>query len=281
MNINPDANINHPCVCIAVALPIEARLLCDTFKCRQLQDNHFTLFARQDLSLVIIVSGVGRLAMASAIAYFCGAYHRKPILLNFGIAGSQEFARGDLVTCHKLYDASSDKNYYPDFSWQQKLPSCIGETREQHSDVYPEQGVVDLEATGFYASSQQFVVRENIRVLKLVSDNHVEQAARLDKTQVQCLIQAQLDPLRTAVEELCHLSQTLKPYENLNYQRILPQCHFTQTQSHQLYDWCRRYEALFQDVTLAQQTKTLPNAKQIITFIEQLCAAATPSREIT
>lgn len=261
---------NKPCVCIVVALSAEAQRLCEWFKLSRLNDPVMTVFSNQQQSIYLIVSDVGQLKVASSVAYFCGRYHASPILLNFGIAGSQVFSRGELVAINKIIGS---QNYYPDFSWQQKILSTQCESRMKAQPDYPAEGVVDCEAAGFYVSANRFVVRENIRLLKLISDTNHQEMQQVDKSLVKHLIAQHKEALTQAMAECLALAESEVEVTNSDYHILMDRFHFSRYQSHQLFDLCRRYQALFQHSVL-DKLQDSDNARDVLQTISEACQLA-------
>lgn len=238
-----------PHLTIVTALPSEARPLIDFYKCRK-NETHtsFQVFTNNDQTLKIIVSGIGQLKAAAATAYCYGIKSLEHgCFLNIGIAGSSHLSLGDSVIANKITDATSQRSFYPWISKKLivKQASLVTYDKPQHD--YQNHPLIDMEAYGFFASALHFVTKEQIQVLKIISDNSAETLGQVNSSSVTGLVESQLPTINKVVKELLHLSsqqaQQYVAHPSLN--EIKTRWHFSQYQHHQLKELLRRWAVIY------------------------------------
>jgi hypothetical protein len=67
---------------------------------------------------------------------------------------------------------------------------------------YERDGMLDMEASGFYATACRFSDPERVQVLKVISDNRGESANGLSARQVRRLMEGALDTLEALIATL-------------------------------------------------------------------------------
>jgi adenosylhomocysteine nucleosidase len=146
---------------IYTALPCEAKPLIEYFQLKkQLSIQLFAVYAHNDLCLT--VTGLGKTAMAAAIAYtqalFTAVEH--PVLINIGIAGHKNYVLGNLYSVHKIIDVDSHKNYYPPLISKALCPSSSIRTSSTAQLNYDHNDLCDMEASAFYETAIRFTSSE-------------------------------------------------------------------------------------------------------------------------
>ncbi|EMY70826.1 hypothetical protein [Leptospira vanthielii] len=148
----------------------------------------------QNGSHSIIISGTGKISMALAVSEFAHTLskeERKQIKVwNLGIAGANasELSLGDFFWIHKITDASTKRDFYPDrisnsqftketnlttfdrpITKEKKIDRFLSLTEDELAGV----SLVDMEGSGFLEAASLYFPLENITVGKVVSD-HLE-----------------------------------------------------------------------------------------------------------
>ncbi|MCW7489012.1 phosphorylase [Leptospira meyeri] len=142
----------------------------------------------------IIISGTGKLSMALAVSEFAHILPKpdrnQMKIWNLGIAGSanSEFSLGDYFWIHKITDAATKRDFYPDrveksiFTKETTLttydrPITKNKTSDQFLSLSQEElentQLIDMEGSGFFEATSLYFPLENISLGKLVSD-HLE-----------------------------------------------------------------------------------------------------------
>lgn len=223
---------NDPMVSIMVALNCEAKAWVDLYRLKKVVNSPFELYAREDIDIEIVVTGIGALAMSTAIGWLSGvSRHRRRAWLNLGIAGHAERALGELVRVHAFIDANDLKHYYPPLTATCKNQSEALLSVSAPTSSYPEKALVDMEGLAFYRSACMFSDSELIASLKVVSDNQENSIEGLNASKITVLMQAHID----AVDELIKSLITLAEKTQLRVITLeLPHLRRTHSQQQQL-----------------------------------------------
>ncbi|MCW7494305.1 phosphorylase [Leptospira sp. 2 VSF19] len=148
----------------------------------------------QNESHYIIISGTGKLSMALAVSEFAHTLSKvernQMKIWNLGIAGANQiaFSLGDHFWIHKVTDAATGKDFYPDriinsqfknetnlktfdrpITKEKKIDRFFTLTEHELDGV----NLVDMEGSGFFAAASLYFPLENIAIAKVVSD-HLE-----------------------------------------------------------------------------------------------------------
>jgi len=156
---------------IAVALPMEAAPIIKALKLKQMEKRAFTLYENDSYRL--IVTGIGKMAMAAALGYLYALSKDVRGFLNFGLAGHPTLEIGSFVLAHKITDSALNRHFYP------HIPKgFIGEThpvvtKDAPEQEYPLNVCYEMEASSFFQTAMRFTSVENIQVAKVISDNRL------------------------------------------------------------------------------------------------------------
>ncbi len=256
---------------LVVALYAEARPLIDHFRLKALA--HPTLFPiwSHD-TVVLIISGVGKIQAAAAVSYLAGIYRDEPIdsWLNIGIAGHRSLPIGTPTLVHKITDASRNISFFPSFAF---VPTCATYpclTVDQPTNAYPEDALCEMEGSGFYPLAAKIAPLETIHLFKVISDNRDNSSHNITKKQVETLIGAQVGPIDAVIAEMCHLAKDLMPHDVPLLDVFLKKWHFTTCQTQNLKKALQRWHVLFPDqVILSQDMLSCPTADSVLALLEQ------------
>ena len=240
---------------LVVAYAAEARALIDYFKLKRLHDqNAFVCYRGQETTadIWLIVSGPGKLAAVAATAHLQGlsGFQRDQIWLNLGIAGHRDLPLGTARLCHKIIDVNSQTSYYPQLVAKSPWPSETVHTLTQPEQHYLRDGLLDLEASGFFQAALRYSSSELIHAVKVVSDNAAQpwhaQAGAPSKDSINQLLAPLMPALADFSQALAPLSAQLQDDLRLtqasaHYQEAL---HFTHSQQQQLQQQLRAWLAL-------------------------------------
>jgi hypothetical protein len=194
---------------LTVALHPEARPFIARFRLRQDTGFHAVPVYRSD-AVWLAVSGVGRVKAAVAAACLLA---RAPSLeaavaLNIGIAGSTRApdaglaAVGDLFLIHKIVEQTTGRAFFPDMLIRADLPEAVLTTVDRPLDraagMAVEEGLVDMEAAGFFQAVASFLPPHRIACLKIVSD--FLETRRFDRAWVSRLVEARMDDIDRVIQ---------------------------------------------------------------------------------
>ncbi len=232
---------------IVVALSCEARPLLDYYQLKKIQAAApFTVFCNQAESIYLIVSGIGRLKSACAVTWLhslMGA-HDHSCYLNVGIAGSQQQAIGDAILIHKMTEQVTGKSWYPHCHSAIDLKQDELVSVDKVTADYPKQGLIDMEATGFFQAASMLVNQEQAQVIKIVSDQDAASQKAVKPAFVIARVADQLEAIHRVVDQLLTLSaseQALVMQIDL-VQQFIERWHFSVYQRHQLHELLRRWQ---------------------------------------
>ena len=235
---------------IVVAHALEAKPLITLLGLTRLspQTTAFPVYAN-DLGTCLIVSGMGKLAAASASSYLAGLQHASsnatPAWLNFGIAGHQSAPVGSGYLAKKITDRASGISFYPPlllngFDYVDVV------TVDEPEFNYPDKDCYEMEAFGFYATASRFVTAELVQVFKIISDSPSAPARLIDAARIALLfagVSSQIVELTTQLagmsEEFATLYSSPPVLDQLAEKYRLSATH--QSQLRRLY---QRYQAL-------------------------------------
>lgn len=259
---------------IVVALAVEARPLIDYYHLQKINTKTcLSIYANQDASIYLIVSGVGKINAALATAYLhaFANTNEQACLLNLGIAGSDQHALGEVLIAESIVDKASSKAAYPYLGLFSKRSSYPLITVEQAQTAYPVGAMIDMEASGFFQAATKLVTHEQVQVLKIISDNPQYPATLINKKQVTQLISEKINEINTVVQSLLDFSgeENQQQFKCQYFEQFIQQWHFSQYQQHQLRELLRRWQINKPDVNPLEQIKSVDSAKQIIESLSQ------------
>ena len=257
-----------------VALQAEAGPLIDHYGLSQVQASPFPTFENQNHRLVI--SGIGRIRCAAATGYLLGLLPSKiEGLINLGIAGHGQLDKGSLFIANRVSLGSEKKVHYPPQVLKSSLPSCGLRTCDQPEEQYSEPIGYDMEAYAFCSIAYQWLTREFVQVLKVVSDTPAEPLENFAAKDARKLIENQVSVVDKFVHLLQNIVSELDPPSEVAAlaQKTRSLHHLSTTRSLQLEKLLRQGLALGvplqeMDAVLTQSS----NAREIIRALEHKLA---------
>lgn len=270
--------IKQPCVFVT-ALACEARPLLDKWRFKQIESAPFPLYYAEDKNWLLIVSGVGKKACATAVGYLGGQLNggglveysaaSPAIWVNFGIAGHTNHPLGKGMMIHKINDSANGDVFYPF-----RLPYFDSEEiycYDKPQVSYPSNGLVDMESAAFFYSASLFSNNELIHLYKVVSDNSQHSTKTLTKNEITTRLHEHTTKLQEITDKL--LDMTHAKFTELNImnrqvnewlQHFITMHHFSSTQKQQLTEQLRGCYVLGVD----PMHLTGDNSKQIINILK-------------
>lgn len=258
-----------PAVFVFTALPCEAKPLIQAWQLKKhAQSQPFALYSNEDR--VLVVCGIGKLAMAGALGHTLGLLGNDPhpILINLGIAGHQTHARGSAFLIDKIIDADSERRFYPQLLPQLSCPSYPVKTWAKPQSHYAADYLYDMEASGFYEMAVKFSSAELIHGLKIISDNAKDPIEHINEQRVIDWITPQLPLLDNLLAQLMRRRQSLLTVECALYPRLLSEFHFTASNAAKLKALLLNWKLLSNNLPLNWTDANAGNGKQLITWLE-------------
>ncbi len=212
---------------IVTALYCEAHILIEYFSLKKVVENtRFQQFASEDGRILLIVSGAGEIAAASAVSSICtkALPGREDVLINIGACAAPVGQEG-VFLIHKLTEQATGKTFYPDLlyrhgfqeaelvtgmlPWKQRA-DCRGSSGKgvpilTEPEEVSRRCVYDMEAAGVYQAGAYFFSPHQMQFLKVVSDHGEED--RLSGKAVQQLMEAYREDICIYVEQLLQIAQ--------------------------------------------------------------------------
>jgi nucleoside phosphorylase len=188
---------------IVVALPAEARPIITRFRLSRIQsDQGFPIYRYKDISLII--SGTGKVNAAAAVQqlHAFSLSMIKAVWVNVGIVGHPVRALGEVFLARHVIDASTGDNWTIPMGFMR--PCDVDEllTVDSPDLGYKKSMAVDMEAAGFYPAAAELSESGLVQCLKIVSDNPIHPADRVNGKLVRRLIEDKLDTLENLLRQL-------------------------------------------------------------------------------
>ncbi|MDZ4725456.1 MAG: phosphorylase [Leptospira sp.] len=178
------------------ALPAEAKPWIEALEAKpEKKQGHFRYYHSENHS--IIISGVGKIAMAMAVTEFAQKFknlcnQRNFQIWNLGICGSanNEYLIGDFFWIHKIIDDSTGREYFPDrLEKIADFPETFITTFDKPVTKNPDPknqifkklnpiessniSLVDMESSAFFEAASIYFDLSQIHIGKVISD-HLE-----------------------------------------------------------------------------------------------------------
>ena len=251
---------------IHTALHAEARAVIATFNLkRRHQEHSFACFANGDIWLV--ESGTGKTNAASAVGWLSAiASADNPVWLNIGMAGHARHDVGTLWLAHRIEDQVKEHRWYPPMLVKNLPMSENLLTVEQPVSDYPDDAMVDMEASGFFTAASRFTCLELIQSLKVISDNRQHPPTRMKSKNIEALFEPHMATTEQFSQKLLALRHTLDDPIHHDFQSLLEQHHFSTYQQHSLRRLLQRYQALYPTEVVMQALPT-SSAKAVIQWL--------------
>ena len=261
--------INTPNLFIFTALECEAKPLIKQFELKKENFNHPFPIYKND-SIVLTISGVGKVAMAGAVAYTQAIFQpqHSPILINIGIAGHKTEAIGEIVLASKIVDKDSGKRFYPQLIGTHLPKTGEVQTSSKPCTKYSASYMNDMEASAFYETAVRFSTNELIHSIKVISDNEKTAIESINAKKVSQLISNQLTQIGQLFNHWILLQQSAIPSELKEFSQISKQWNFTVSGKIRLRSLLSRWQLLSAESWLTNNQVKLENSKDVLKKLE-------------
>jgi len=252
-------------VFIFAALECEAKALINKFKLKKENTSHpFSVYSNDNI--ILTVTGVGKVAMASGVAYVMAGFSdiEMPIMLNIGIAGHKTEALGSLFVASKVIDEDSRKVFYPQLIGSKWPVASEIKSTTVPSTNYSDDCLNDMEASAFYETAVRFSSNELIHCLKVVSDNEEAAIEGINAKVVVEWVNVHVDKMEQIFKSLQQLREAVMPCELQEYSKIVNQWHFTVSGKVRLKALLRRWSVLSTEQWLINEGADHKNGKDIL-----------------
>ncbi len=267
-------NAKYPMpVNIVVAHGLEAKALITILGLERDQASSEFMEYSNSTMLRLIVSGMGKEAIAAAVSYLGkrqaleGAEIRA--WLNIGIAGHRDAPIGSAWLGNKITDKGSGTSAYPPQLIEGfQVGSVV--TVEEPETLYPLTAAYEMEASAFYAEATKYSTAELVQVFKVISDNLENPISEIDLQTIPDLIAAQAPQIISLINGMSEIAVGHNSSQQLPscYHEICSKIHLTVSQQLLLKRLCQRYKALGLEDELRRVTDL--NASSARQLIQQL-----------
>lgn len=191
-------------------------------------------------------------------------------MLNIGIAGHQAHPIGGLFLADKITDAESGRNFYPPLVFAPPCPTASLQTHARPQSVYHENALCDMEGAAFYETATRFSTGELCHCLKVVSDNALSPAQKIDANLAAALIQANLGTVQAIIKALAKLADGLAPLNHeLMFTDIIQHYRFSVSEQIQLQKQLSRWSVLNGETELDIAAIGAKTAKEFLALLDQ------------
>lgn len=253
---------------LVTALMAEARAFIDFFKLKIKSDStYFPFYQNSDIGL--IVTGIGKIAAASACSYWQGKLDLKNCAwLNVGLAGHPHLEIGSSILAHKVIDSASQNSYYPIFlsSPSQKTHSLCSVDRPE--TTFSENHVFDMEAFGFMQSALKSSSSELVHVYKIISDNKQTSIEFKDEA-IHQLIKPHVQEIGCFAQKLKELSHDIPSTQELSIEKFTTRWHFTATQQNLLKRTFHRFLSSGKELPSIEIFSNIAKGEEVLYILEQ------------
>lgn len=260
-----------PSIFIFCALACEARPIIQAWKLKKHPQQHpFSIYINDER--VVVVSGVGKTAMASSIGYALAFFTPppSPVLLNVGIAGHLNHPLGSIHLVDKIMDADSGKRFYPQLPFTSPCPSHALATHSTPQTSYIQEFIYDMEAAAFVEAATKFSSSELIQCLKIISDNQLSPPANINETMVEQWCARHLTTIDAMITQLRALRQSIPSLDSTLHKQMIDRFHFSTTNELKLKSLLERWKWIEGEESLEWMDGNPPrNGKELIDRLEQ------------
>jgi len=201
-----------PILTLVVALSCEAKPWIDFYKLKKVVEKPFSLFARQGVNVEVVITGIGAIAMSTAVGWIAGYQGSAErnwlnrIWLNIGIAGHADRAVGEIVRVHSYIDAGDlGREYSPQTAKWAGDSDALMSVNAPTTD-YPDQAMVDMEGGAFYSAAKFFSSSELVESIKVISDNENNNVESLNASKISQLMAPHVLEVDQFLDNLSSLS---------------------------------------------------------------------------
>jgi len=258
-----------PLVFVFCALPCEAKSLIQAWKLtKQLRFQPFAVYANAER--VVTVTGIGKTAMAGAVGYVMATLcaDPMPVLLNIGIAGHRNQARGSLRLASKVVDVDTGKRFYPQLPFSPPCKTSELVTCAKPNNDYDVERLYDMEASAFYEVAVKFSSAELIHCLKIVSDNQDFSVEMISEAAVDAWCSAGMETIERLICCLQSVRQAIPVAASSQYEEIEQAFHFTATNASRLKALLNRWSLVGGGELLNWRESGCRNSKELLTWLE-------------
>lgn len=261
-----------------VALNCEARAIIEHYSLKKTGQGPFAHYisAGQANAVELVVSGIGAIAMATAVGWL--AAHRPAkdrVWLNLGVAGHASLALGQPVLVHGSAQAIEGRAHYPPLvaKWPGATAACLSHSAPNTD--YIGDALADMEAHAFFAAAGRFSSAELVQSIKVVSDNSAADMAKLNAQKIEELLSPHTPLIARFGESLSALMPKAEAQDPICAQLLkLRTTHSQQRLIQELVEKAIVLQCLSEPLRV--QLLEADEAKQVIELLSEATASVCP-----
>ncbi|TGG88384.1 hypothetical protein [Geotoga petraea] len=140
----------------------------------KIKDYFFDIY--ENTKIKLIISGIGAYNVSSSISYICRLFEpqKNDLILNYGFAATKEIKYvNNIFRINTVKDFCLNKNMYFDLTYDLGLQerSLVTMPKPVENNEMEKNMLYDMEGYAFYQISRKFFDRQNIFMIKKISDN--------------------------------------------------------------------------------------------------------------
>ncbi|MDT4332779.1 hypothetical protein ACQE3E_22950 [Methylomonas sp. MED-D] len=258
---------------VFTALACEAKPLIRAWSLKKTSDSSaFSMYSGP--AGTVVVSGIGKTAMAGAVAYALALRPvTNPVLLNLGVAGHPEYPIGHVCLADKVVDADTGRCFFPQLPFDVLCPTASLITSSKPNTAYLQDALYDMEASAFYETAVRFGSSELIHCLKIVSDNPGRSIAAISEIQVESWIGTQVPMIENVLGQLQGLRRQIAVGGGNDwYDACLARWHFSVSNAGKLKNLLARWDLLTKHAEPDWDPSTLRSAADALNWLENKLA---------
>ena len=154
-----------------VALKHEALPIIDYFELTLNNKKYRNIFSNVEKNVFLIIAGIGIQNAKKAVTNLKQLNNNKDdIWVNIGIAGHETLKVGSMYEVKKVISSNNENTFFTN-SFYNKVPTstvcCVNKEEKKYNNQY----LYDMESYGFLEALDSVIIKENIFMFKIVSDN--------------------------------------------------------------------------------------------------------------
>ncbi len=252
-----------------VALKVEAEAILELYNLKEntLQKGNFKTFINDDLNIWLVLSGIGNINSNKATKYLHeqSPKNKKNIWINIGMAGSNNYKIGNIFNIKKV--SFMKKSYYTGAIVNHITPSSeVISVDSVEKKFTLKNTLYEMEAYGFIKEVEKICDREQICIIKIVSDNKKNKPINFIRN-TKLYINNNLINIEKTIEEYIKNSSSLSNKSKANLELIQRKFNLTYSYRIILNDLLLKFEKIYSKNLLL---KTINDSRDIKELIKQL-----------
>ncbi len=254
---------------IFTALDCEARALVVFFELKKDSNVHpFIIYKNHNF--VLTVTGVGKVAMAGAVAYSLALFstNSMSVIVNIGIVGHKAYPVGSLCLASKVVDKEGGKSFYPQLIGNIWPKVCEIITTSIPCTKYSNDCLHDMEASAFYEMAVKFSSSELIHCIKIVSDNETSSIEQINAKSVAEWIASHKVEIGRLLAHWTKLQASIVSEELEDFDSLVKKWHFTVSGRIKLKSLLTRWMVLTSKSWVGESKVDFRNSKKVLHQLE-------------